>query len=245
MPQFKQARLKIQRADQYILDAKKRIDIVTSPNSQTAWIDVDADAGVQTIHYRLHKLRDIPDIALVIGDAIHNLKTALDYSWMEVIGKLAPSAISRRSKFPVYGTIEELKAGLHGIKIDRLCPRLYDFIVFEIKPYQAGNSTIFCLHDMDITDKHRVLIPTTNYGNVAGLKLHDNSRPIESWGGELGGHTTITLPLAHKIENTGHISVEIVFREGPLESSEVSETLRISSYVVLLVVELMEKFIER
>src|SRR5438105_11538066 len=74
-------KLKIQRANQHIADVKARIDIVTSPNSQTIWREMQPQRGIQIIHYRLDKLGDLTDIALVIGDAIHNLKTALDYSW--------------------------------------------------------------------------------------------------------------------------------------------------------------------
>lgn len=61
--------MKIDRADEHIANVKKRIDAVVSPKSQTSSIHVDRKTKIRTICYRLKKLGDLPNIALVIGDA--------------------------------------------------------------------------------------------------------------------------------------------------------------------------------
>lgn len=73
--------------------------------------------------------------ALWIGDAVHNLKCALDYAWMETIERVAPVAISRFAKFPVYPTQEALEGALRGAKIHDVCQSLFRLMVDDIRPY--------------------------------------------------------------------------------------------------------------
>jgi len=203
--------------------------------------------GILTIYYSLNRLNELPDIALIVGDAIHNLKTALDYSWFETIRILAPSAVSKFAKFPVYPSIQELEAALKSKQIDILSIRLYDLMLSDIKPYQGGDFFIWAIHKMDITDKNRLLIPTANYGNVTGMKVKDQQGKIfttGSWGGELAGQFHISVKLDTEIEDNGYVTLEIIFKEGPAQSLEVSETLRISSVVISQTVELLEKLVE-
>lgn len=243
MPEFKSARLKIKRANEHILDANERIEDITSPDSQTIWIEVDAEAKFRTVYYQLEKLGDLPDVALVVGDAIHNLRTALDYSWIEIVRALMPSKVGKYTKFPIRQNIEDLEAGLKSHSIDTLQPRLFRFMISDIKPYLTGNDMLVFLHDMDIMDKHKLLIPTTNYGSVNGVKLRDDSGTIGSWGGEMGQLTRLRVPIHRQIEETGSVSFGIVFDEGPLKFLEVAEMLRIFSVTVSDIVARLERFL--
>jgi hypothetical protein len=243
MPEFKSARLKIKRANEHIADANKRIELITSPEGQAAIIETDIQAGMQIIHYRLKHLDDLPDIALIVGDAIHNLRSALDHAWFKVVGALIPERVNRYTKFPIRQTVKELKASLKSHSIDTLHPGLFQFIIDDIKPYEAGDFFIFNLHELDITDKHKLLIPHANYGSIEGLKLHDDPLPYGSWGGEIKPSTVVRVPIKRKIEQTGRISVQIVFDEGSMKFMEVSEMLRVFSATIFNVVERLERFL--
>jgi hypothetical protein len=51
----------------------------------------------------------------------HNLKCSLDYTWIKTLEKFAPAAVSGKSKFPVFRTIDKLQAALKGV-IDEASP---------------------------------------------------------------------------------------------------------------------------
>lgn len=206
-------------------------------------MEVDTDTRMQFIHYRLKHLNFLPDIALIVGDGIHNLRSALDHAWFELIGKLLPDRINKHTKFPIRNTIEELNAAFKSHSIDTVHPGLSEFVRDDIKPYLTGNDMLVFLHDLDIIDKHRFLIPHANYGSIEGLKLHDNPMPYGSWGGEMDASIPVKVPLGRKIENTGRISLEIHFSEGPLKFMEVSEMLRIFRATVFDAIERMEGFL--
>lgn len=245
MVEFRDARLKIKRADEHIAEAGKRTDLITSPHSQTSRVEIHAEARAVSVHYHLQRLGDLPELACVIGDAIHNFKTALDYAWFQTVTKLVPG-ITGRPKFPIYPSVDQLKAALAKGGISAASPRLANFILAEIKPYDGGNFYLRPLHQLDIRDKHELLIPSTNYGNVSGLKIKDQYGSVKAgtWGQELTEEFHIDFSLNIKIEDKGYVSFEIVFKEGPMKNMKVSDILQEFSRTVLGIVELLEKFVE-
>jgi len=241
MQQLADSRLKIKRADKNIADTKQRIDLVTGLDGQTSRREVHPDAKAQTIHYELTKLDELPEIALIVGDAIHNLKTALDYGWNHTIAIFSKGMIGKFSKFPVYPSVDDLEGALKGIHIDTAIPQLFKLMMCDIKPYRGGDDFLWAIHHYDISDKHRLLIPTTNYGNVSGIKAGDQS-DIWTLGGELSKSFRVVLVGDLKIKDDGRVSVEIVFKDGPLKSLELFECLQIFSSRVLRIIEMLEKF---
>jgi hypothetical protein len=242
MVTFTDARLKIDRANKHIAETDRRIELITGRDGQASRVEIHTKAGVKSVHYHLKRLGDLPELACIIGDAIHNLKTALDYAWCRTISILAPG-IKGRSKFPIYPSVHLLKSALAESGISTANPDFVDFILTEIKPYDGGNFYLRPLHKFDIRDKHELLIPSTNYGNVSGLKIKDQCGATDAgtWGQELAEEFHIDLPLDVEIEDKGYVSLGIVFKEGPLKDMEVSSVLKVFSGTVLGIVELLEK----
>ncbi len=245
MVEFRDARLKIKRANEHIAEVDKRVDLITSPHSQTSRIEIHAAARAKSVHYHLKRIGELPELACVIGDAIHNLKTALDYAWFQTVTKLAPG-IEGRPKFPIYPSLDQLVSALAKTGISAASPGLANFILTKIEPYEGGNFYLRPLHKLDIRDKHELLIPSTNYGNVSGLKIKDQYGSVSggTWGQELKEEFHIDFFLDVEIEDKGYVPFEIVFKEAPLKNMEVSGILKESSRTVLGIVELLEKFVE-
>ena len=112
---------------------------------------------------RLHSLQfKVPDlfpseVPLILGDAIHNLRCALDIMTCEQV-TLAGGTPTKRTQFPFGDSRDKL---INSLKKDRVitatCPVFYDLIVDTIKPYLGGNDALCALHELDITDKHKLL----------------------------------------------------------------------------------------
>jgi len=96
--QLKNSRLKIQGADKHIADLDARIGGL--PNSDIATVEINPDRGNEVIKHDIADRAAVDDIAVIAGDAVHNLKCALDYAWLGTIAKLVPSAVSKFAKIP-------------------------------------------------------------------------------------------------------------------------------------------------
>ena len=99
----------------------------------------------------------IPDqISLAIGDAIHNIRTALDHMTWEVVG-LDKGTQDRHLKLPTGDNRVNFEASCQGIKTRK--QEIRDmFKALEIFPGGAGGQ-IYLINQLDNADKHTVLRP--------------------------------------------------------------------------------------
>src|SRR5713226_2447842 len=122
---FRDARLKDDRANKHVEELKAAI--FSLKESNTARIEKNLETGHQELIHTLPGLEDaLLNLSLIVGDAIHNLHTALDFAWVSTIERHIPAASSKFTKFPVRETREKLEAALHGAKIDTACPSLFN-----------------------------------------------------------------------------------------------------------------------
>lgn len=180
MREFPSAQLKIDRANHHISDVEARINafLKTNPctlrpqyNAQTAYTD-----------YMVQDVAEVdPVISLIIGDAIHNLRCALDHLAVALV-KDTGATPSRSTYFPISdspGKYATTAPGqIQGISIaDKKR-------IDGLKPYLSGDDRFWGLHRMDITDKHNLILTQTqciggiNYAvsdaeAFASLGLHD------------------------------------------------------------------------
>jgi hypothetical protein len=94
----------------------------------------------------------------VVGDAIHNLRSSLDYLAYQLV-------IANRQKptqttaFPIFDDSKGYKANIRG-KIKGMGKEAKEAIR-KIKPYKGGgddSDTLWRLHKLDIRDKHHLLV---------------------------------------------------------------------------------------
>lgn len=236
----------MERADKHISDLKVVLDIL--PECYTVEIETNPETGKPSIKRSMKDWRrNKQQIALITGDAIHNLRTALDYAWIGVLEKLLPSVVDEYSKFPIRRTRQEVENTLKGRKIDTACPALYKRVVSEIKPYIGGDDSLYGLHDLDISDKHLDLIPAITPSVLVGITFKN-----EETGERITGNTWVTthpgpyyvdMPEGTwNIENKGQHSFSVVFGQVEiLHDLEILDTLQFLSKLILQVVKLLEQ----
>ena len=141
----------------------------------SAHIDYDPQRGT---NFLCIDIKDdafpLDDAALIIGDALHNLRSALDLMYYQIV--LACSGTpSDWTKFPVYDTSEKLdpwlSSALKGKQINECVLKL---LHDDIKPYKTGNPLIFALHCLNISDKHEFFIPVLKLVGVFDVRLEDD-----------------------------------------------------------------------
>ena len=101
-----------------------------------------------------------PDISLIAGDAIHNLRSSLDHLVFQ-LGLVSglPESKCDHLYFPICETPKKYMAESPR-KIKGIRPEIAQAIHAQ-EPYRGGTrygSTLWALHKLDINDKHRLLI---------------------------------------------------------------------------------------
>jgi hypothetical protein len=158
-------RAKIQRAEKHIRDLERarRRFLRTSPYKVVPYFHIEHGFTV----FVLEVCPEIPPcIALIAGDAAHNLRSALDHIAHELFfrhPKTGTTTKSERVQFPIFDTpeaYEGAKLGTEPRGLFRLGESIKDTLD-RVKPYRGGDDRLWILHKLDIFDKHHAL-PTSS-----------------------------------------------------------------------------------
>jgi hypothetical protein len=244
--EFTEARLKLKRAEHHIANIHARI--LALPKTDVASIEIDICGTHEIIKHDLGDKTFAVDVALILGDAVHNLRCALDYAWHGTLTLLAPEAIDRNSKFPVHKSREHLESAIRGLKVNSALPELVEMLISNIQPYNGGNWAIWPVHQIDKQDKHRLLIPTIIYSTLSGVQA-ENERGVLQ---EFSATATMQeprwryhMPKGWHVKQKGRISASIMFKQGALaRDMRVLDTLTLYSQFFVQVVEALEAFCE-
>lgn len=172
---FESAKLKVERAKHHISNLQTVFDAFIVKNPYTLTISNDTNSGDTTIDVSLNEPLP-PVLALIIGDAVHNLRTALDHATWELIGRDRGTQ-DRYLKLPTGDNRVNYEACCKGIKTPRADTKAF-FIALGI--YEGGPSErLYTLNSLDTVDKHTVLTP------IAGITSIPLMRVIRSDGVEV------------------------------------------------------------
>jgi hypothetical protein len=210
---FSHAYLKIDRANKHVNDIEAAI-----LSLKGHYVSRVEEHGQVSIRYECPDFgRHLSEIALVTGDAVHNLRTALDYAWVSVIESLK-LPVRKWTKFPFMDTEDELRNALAERKVGGPGSPLFERIVKEVKPYRGGNPSLCALHEADIADKHKLILPVIDRAAVHGITVEDeHGQAISGDTWDLrgtDGFFHLDFAATVKIRNQGHLSLAVHFDEG-------------------------------
>jgi hypothetical protein len=225
---FSGPRLKIERAKQHIADLNANIEILRAGGVHVLRIHRDPITGNEQIEAEITQVVS-PSLGLIIGDAVHNLKTALDFTVNEVVFRRL-GEYDDFTMFPFRKTCDELVAAINGAKIKRASVAVADFIVNKVNPYRGGNESLWALHQLDILDKHRLLIPVLNVSFLTGIRIKhsEGSFGLGQWAitGRRSALKRLTGLKNCEIADYGEPEVLVFFGEGfPFQGEAIVPTL--------------------
>jgi hypothetical protein len=169
---FRGSRLKIERAKQHINDFHSRVWAFAATDFYSLSVDKDAKTGKYTLKVKVRE--SLPDdLAPIIGDAVHNLKSALDVAVNEVVFRRL-NCYDDHTRFPFRKTRNGLVTAVNGALIKQASQKVVDFIVNVVKPYHGGNDVLWCLHNLNILDKHRLLLPVMQVTSIVDFCAEDD-----------------------------------------------------------------------
>lgn len=145
------------------INAALKLTLSTEPETESITFDVDGEG--QHLVSRFRKVDPIdPSLPLMIGDCVHNLRSGLDHLVYQLaVLNHTPVSAAEKTAFPICLT----KGGKSGFdeRVRRFEKFISDAALAEIEksqPYKAydvpDESDIWILHQLDIIDKHRLLL---------------------------------------------------------------------------------------
>jgi len=227
---FGDARLKVQRANKHIADLEAAISALKE--NYTATVVQNIDTGHQDLIHAIPDFAGAADeMALIAGDAIHNLKTALDFVWVSALQKHVHTANLDCAKFPVYPSRRELEGALNGVPINaRSNSALFELLVSGMQPFEGGrNGVIYALHRLDISDKHLLLLGLVPLASIDGIMLQKpDGEVVRGFAGATENPPPYVVPFDWniRIKDKGKLTFHIVLKEaGIYDSVHIMEVL--------------------
>jgi hypothetical protein len=168
---FEASLAKISRAQKHIKELEDMAAAYLATEPAKVSYDPTPPDGMKTGFRFNFSIRGVPiEMGAALGDAIHNLRSALDLMASDLC------RLNGKSPEDVYFPFCDEEGYLDKMIVKRHFDRAGDAAVKllrELKPYKGGNSALRALHDLDVQDKHQMLIPSPL--SVAGpiLELHD------------------------------------------------------------------------
>ena len=151
----------------------------------------------------------------VIGDIIHNLRTALDLLACDLVAVSghAPTKVY----FPFSASADELPAMIRKRKV-HLAGSDIASAIESLKPYKGGIVALRAIHDLDLTDKHRALLPTLAAvsvplrgllgPNVPEAMMNFHSLVAKDGQMIIGTTRSLRLPLGMEIPSSFYLALD-------------------------------------
>jgi hypothetical protein len=203
---FTSARLKIERADKHISDLEKKLSVFTRQTLDASVCYRDE----ATTDITLTAIAPPPSFALLIGDAIHNLWSALDHLTWELVG-LDGGCQHSRLYFPT---------GRDRAYYNKRCREITTpsanvkqlFESLEAFPDGVGH-LLYVAHRLDNADKHRILTPVVNAPSIDELVLvSDEGKIIRPLSHLYGGNSVLCQGETFTIDGA-HVGTRLAFKD--------------------------------
>lgn len=163
---FRESKVKLKRALQFIdeVDAGLQAYDASDPISarfEGASLKID--------------IKEIdPNVLSALGDAIHNMRAALDLMASELARVNGKS--DKDVHFPFANSKENFPDQIRSKNFDRAGDDVVA-LVKTFEPYSDGNKILRAIHDLDIRDKHRNIIVTRRTTNNLQLSYRLDKGP--------------------------------------------------------------------
>lgn len=222
-PPLEESRLKIERARYHLAQLEREISSFLAQRPFRVVLETRSDGRFAWTF----RIKPIPkEFSAIIGDVVHNLRAALDLAACDLVRLNKQS--DKDVYFPFAKDATELEKMIKARHIDRAGSDIVE-LVQALKPYKGGNTKLRAIHDLDISDKHRALIPVANKFSPVDFKIGGNSFIGNSEGRFLDGdiflltRSSSGFKVGQEFPGTGDLSFQT---DWPLERKSIVAAMR-------------------
>jgi hypothetical protein len=224
--------LKLDRASYHLDSLEAKVREWSESHTHRYDTHLDRESGKQLVYIRFPE--PVPDeLRLIIGDCLHNLRSALDNLAYQLAirhhgSRPLPDRFDRRSEFPIFGE-RKWRERERRDKIGCIHPDA-QAIIKRLQPHNRGNKftsdPLWMLHELNNMDKHRAPHITqvavsawADFPDAPHLPgtIHLNLGPFED-GAEIASYVPQTSVIAEGFDPEVHmdplLTFSIFFGEG-------------------------------
>ncbi|WP_439543703.1 hypothetical protein [Hyphomicrobium sp.] len=171
---FIASHLKVKRAESHLEELRRGVEAYLALNPVVlVWESClwsERFAGLYSSDFAIAALVSrvrIPvpeEMAPIVGDIVHNLRSALDIMMCEIVRDADPSVDVTRTCFPFWEGGKGRRSREYALEKSQ-AHRAGENVLSLIEasqPFKGGASRLYALSQLDNMDKHRALIPTMN-----------------------------------------------------------------------------------
>lgn len=161
-----------------------------------------------------------PEIPLIIGDAVHNLRSALDHLMRQLV-----IASGRRPSDGPGGTMFRIWKGSAAYSSGRasvattITSDALD-VLDAVKPYKGGNANLWMLHELDVIDKHRLILTAAAAGTAVRQEMTPLAAPMMRFSNRQPVSDPVPLVVGAVLGpsdyTSGGVLIRNVHRVGPI-----------------------------
>jgi hypothetical protein len=180
----------------------------------------------------------------IVGDAVNNLREALDYWANAAVATVGPP---KRLHFPFAAKWDDLEASGSYVAIKKAFPDFAEFVRKEIEPCRDRNLNVWAATSLCNDNKHDDFLPTVSVVSINNVNASFGGNVIKNCGIRGDANRPIHIirsgtPIA--IDQNFSTSVEIAFPKGAVfEDQPVIPTLLNMSQVVSQTLDALDVFI--
>jgi hypothetical protein len=202
---FDGARLKIKRAEHHIDELERQFELFVERKPYSLTIGNHPKTDQPSVRVKFKEA--VPSwLSLIVGDAVHNLRTSLDHMVWELIGHDGGEQ-NRHLKFPAGDNRVSFESSCQGIRTPS--QSVIDVLkAFEVFPGGKGES-LYALNLLDNADKHTVITPVIRSARISKLTIFnaDGTTYATLADNEIGGGTSEYMLLANAPRG-GYIEID-------------------------------------
>ena len=248
MDRLKGVRLKIERAKKHIGDLD--VAIRTFCDSEPYTLRTENVPKISHIALYVDSVKPIPDeISAIIGDTVHNLRSALDHLAWQLV-EANGGTPGKDTYFPVCENDlqkgpQQYASAIGKGEIKQIHPEAQK-LISRVQPYITRDSTLWHIHELDRIDKHRLVLTVTMQTNAWGVDIIGNTFmfPVGIIGQPLhAGYEVMRLPDTKQGQNL-KLGLDITFGQSEIVAGKsVLETLHEMANLVSHLVPKFEPFL--
>lgn len=176
---FRGARLKVMRAEHHLEELEIAARVLPNDMAQKFVIAVKDD----TIRLTFLPERMPLQLSAALGDCIHNLRSAFDHVAVAMTAPPIGSGDPDKASLPTGADKEDYKRNRRD-KMRGAPGRALD-IIDALEPWGGGKHLLRELHDLDVRDKHKLLVPAIAEMKIRSLQAEYRGSPIEITGKDI------------------------------------------------------------
>jgi hypothetical protein len=171
-PDFTGVRVKVERAEHHFRDLQARYERYQEVERYRVAEYDEADTGDLVRRFEVTE-QPPPLWGAIAGDCVHNLRSSLDLLVCEMV-RANDRPVTPDTAFYIAKSADAFRSGYSG-KLQGT-PKCAVDLIKKAEPYQGADNPFWRLHQLDIADKHKLLVPvgvahkgTTNSYSLADV----------------------------------------------------------------------------